>query len=91
MPPAVGRPNYAWSGIVGVDLSELGRIDHDSARDGRRDHLPFHYLERCAAVPEMPNALQRAELPTALNQLRADMAQIFVVSQGENVERIDRL
>jgi hypothetical protein len=67
MPPAIGRPNYAWPGIVGVDLSELGRIDYNSTRDGRRDYLSFHYLERCATILEMPNALQRAELLTALN------------------------
>ena len=36
---AVGRPDNAWPGAVGVDLSELGRINHSPARDGYRDRL----------------------------------------------------
>jgi hypothetical protein len=37
MTPAIGRLNYPWPGIIGVNLSELGRIDYNSTRDRRRD------------------------------------------------------
>jgi hypothetical protein len=54
---AISCPNYAWLSIVGVNLSELGYINYNSARNRRRDYLPFYYLERCATILEMPNAL----------------------------------
>jgi len=61
----VGCLDQAWPCIVGIDLSKLGRIDDDSARDGHRDRLSTNYLERCATILEMLDAFHRAELPTA--------------------------
>ncbi len=80
IPCLYGLLYTTWPCIVGVDLSELGRVDYDSARDGRRDRLSSYYLERGATVLEIPDALQRAELLAALNQLRSDLVRIIVVS-----------
>jgi hypothetical protein len=88
---AIGRPDYPWPSIVGVNLSKLGRINYNSARDRHRDQLSSYYLERYATILEMPNAIQRAKLPTTLNQLRPNLIYIIIILQGENVKGVNGL
>jgi hypothetical protein len=57
MPAAISPPNYTWPSIVGVNLSELGYINYNSARDRHRDYLPFYYLEYYTTILEIPNTL----------------------------------